>query len=639
MLNQRQLEIVLELCEKPEEYVSASYFAKKQQVSLRTIQNDIKQIKSELQPVSCVEFQSVARKGCRLMIVDPAAFPSVKDSFYRQFSSSTVNYQNERINQILLLLLKQHRAISLYDIETSVFVSRSTLLNDLKRVADVLGKYNLELLRSSNKVVVDGSEVNKRLCMMEQNLIITDSATMISEQNDNGALMKIKDILVETFVSFRRPITEAALNNMIVQLYVSLQRMQDWFFIAPTDLEITEQLKPEQEIAAEVFQRFGRQYLIRVPEAEIDYLALYMRGQGNFTSADVISKEVDELVLAALTEIRDTHGIDLTDNLKLRIALSLHTAPLIVRLKYNMQLKNHLVDYIRQTFPQGFDLGIYFSAYLQKMFHKRVSDDETAFLAIHLYNALVEQQRAKGTKRILVISAMRQSENILLRQTLLNWLSDEIAELAFVAPEDVQEDHMDLYDIFLTTEKGKFYDMGLAFYINPFPTQNDYLNLKLAIDGFRSIDDITSIFHKDLFFVFHGEQREGILRRLAKSATQYFQIEPGALEDAVLQREHLGSTFFGNGIAAPHPIAAVSSDSFVAVAELPREVEWDEEKNMVNLVLMVCIGKNNTKAFQLWNYLSKVFADRHFVEKIIPDPSYEHFISLLKETISDNFKT
>lgn len=40
MLNQRQLEILLELFEKPEVYMTASYFSGKHQCSLRTIQND-----------------------------------------------------------------------------------------------------------------------------------------------------------------------------------------------------------------------------------------------------------------------------------------------------------------------------------------------------------------------------------------------------------------------------------------------------------------------------------------------------------------------------------------------------------------------------------------------------------------------
>lgn len=65
MFNRRQLEILLELCENPGRYMATSYFAQKQQVSLRTIQGDMKAIRNELAEYPCVAFQSVPPKGSR----------------------------------------------------------------------------------------------------------------------------------------------------------------------------------------------------------------------------------------------------------------------------------------------------------------------------------------------------------------------------------------------------------------------------------------------------------------------------------------------------------------------------------------------------------------------------------------------
>lgn len=230
---------------------------------------------------------------------------------------------------------------------------------------------------------------------------------------------------------------------------------------------------------------------------------------------------------------------------------------------------------------------------------------------------------------------MRQSENILLRQTLLNWFSDISSELIFKAPEQIVDEDLDNY-ILLTTEKNNFYDSGLAFYVDPFPGQQDYLNLKLAIDGFQSIDDITSIFYKDLYHISNERDHEAIVQQMCKEACEHFDSEPDEFRDSVIQRENLRSTYWGNGIAVPHPLSAVSSNTFVSVTVLPQAVPWDEERHMVNLVLMVCIGKNNSKAFQLWNYLSKVFTEKDFAKRLLASPTYEHFIQLLKEAISLN---
>lgn len=639
MLNQRQFEILLELCENPGRYMTASYFSGKQQVSLRTVQNDIKALKNELGQYECLEFQSAAPKGSRIVVQDMDKFSALKDRFYQKFGTVAVNYQGERTNQILLLLLKQHRAMTLYDVETSVFVSRSTLLNDLKRVSEVLQKYNLELMRGSNKVMIDGSEVNKRLCISEENLLAAEDTGLFSRQDSHAPMNRIKDVLVETFVKYKRSVSEVELNNTILQLCVAVWRMQDWFFIDSADLaEAGQNIYPEREIAEIIFQKISAEFHLRVPEAEIDYLTLYMKGRGNYTSSDAITQEIDDLVLDGLREIRSHLGIDLTNDLSLRISLGLHCTPLVVRLQYDMQLKNHLVDYIRQTFPQGFDMATYFAAFLQKRYNKKVNEEEIAFIAIHLYKALTDLQTGTGTKKVLVITSLRRSETILLRQTLCNWFEEQIAELAFVLPSEMNESFLDRYDAFITTEKGNYYDMGLALYINQFPNRQDYLNLKLAMDGFESINDILHIFHRDLFETFHREtDRDDILKILCRKSSSFYQLD--GLYEAVMERENLGSTFFGNGIAAAHPIFAVSSDTFVAVGISPQPIDWDTDGNKVHLVMLVNVGKNNSKAFQLWNYLSKIFADRHFTEHLLLDPGYENFLKLLKNAIAEDFET
>lgn len=479
MLSRRQIEILLELCENPNTYMTAPYLAQKQQVSLRTVQGDIKAIKSELAQYPCVELQSTPQKGSRIAVKDTAAFASFKEGFYQQFSNTSLNNQSDRIGKILYLLLNQHRPVSYYDVENSIFISHSTLLNDLKLVNNVLQRYQLEMMRGSNKIMIDGSESNKRRCILEENLMVANAAAVMAGQDNDDLMRKIKDVLVETFVSYKHPVSEVELNNMIVQLLVALQRMENYFFIDADDFETKLETDFELEMARDIMNRLSLVFNRRIPDAEINYFALYMRGRGNFSSSDAISQEVDDLVLDALREIRNAYNIDLTNDVNFRIALGLHCTPMIVRLQYDMQMKNHLVDYIRQNYPQGFDIATFFASVLQKRFNKKVEDGEIAYIAIHMYKALTNLQNNSGTKRVLVISSLRRSENILIRQVLFKWFGDQIAELFFLPPTLMSGEYLDKYDTFLTTEKGEYYERGLAVYINPFPDQHDYLNVKL----------------------------------------------------------------------------------------------------------------------------------------------------------------
>ena len=635
MLSQRQLEILLELCENQDRFMTAAYFADKQQVSIRTIQNDIKAIKSALAEHPCAAFQSSGPKGSRIVVHNAAEFEILKEGLYQQFGKAPMAGQNERVNEVLLLLLRQHRSISYYDVENSFFVSHTTLTGDLKQIGRILQKYHLELMHSSNKITIDGSEINKRRCISEENLLVANAAVILSEDHTEERLSKIKDILVETFVSYQHNVSEVELNNMILSLYVALDRMQNWFFISPGEIEPQTEMGQEREIASAICKRLESEYHLIIPDPEIAYIALYIRGRSN-ASNEVISQEIDDLVLDGLREIRNNSGIDLTNDLNLRISLALHCTQLVLRVRYSMQMNTRIVNYIRQSFPQGFDLATYFAAYLQTRLGKRIHEEEIAFIAIHLYKGLLDLQKNTGTKRILIISSLRRSENILIRQTLYKWFSDQIAELFVIPPSEMNEAYLEKYDTFLTTEKGKYYDMGLAFYINPFPNQQDYLNLKLAMDGFESINDILEIFSRDLFEVFRKElERDNAIDTLCKKSSLRHELQ--GLYEAVIEREKLGSTFFGNGIAAVHPIFPVTSDTFIAVGVSPQPIVWDEEGNKVSLILLVCIGKNNAKAFQLWNYLSKIFADKNFISRLSAQPTYEQFLKLLHGAISEDF--
>lgn len=133
MLNQRQLEILLEFCNHKDEFLKASYLADKFNVSLRTIQGDMKIIKNEIESESSVEIIAKSSKGSCIRVKNYDEFSAFVNSLYQQFTMESLNYPTNRINQILLLLLNRHRAISFYELEEMFFISRSTLINDLKK--------------------------------------------------------------------------------------------------------------------------------------------------------------------------------------------------------------------------------------------------------------------------------------------------------------------------------------------------------------------------------------------------------------------------------------------------------------------------------------------------------------------------
>lgn len=269
MLNQRQIEILLELCNHTEEYLTASYFADKLNVSLRTVQGDMKAIKTELEEESCAHIESKASKGSCIVVEDADEFSAFVNSLYQEYTTVSLNYPTSRISKILLLLLSRHRAVTLSEMEEKYFVSKSTLLNDLKKVEEVLDKFHLELMHGSNKVMVDGFEINKRRCLAEQELYL---AHIKNEHGmsyiDERQLSKIKNILTEKFVEHQYHIMDTDFNNAILFLNIMICRMGDGFYVQPNELDITENLGKEYEISKDIFEKIGRRFFIKITDEE-----------------------------------------------------------------------------------------------------------------------------------------------------------------------------------------------------------------------------------------------------------------------------------------------------------------------------------------------------------------------------------
>lgn len=637
MISQRQIEILLELCKEVDKFLTASYFSKKMNVSLRTVQGDLKVIKDLLGKEGSASIISAASKGTCLHIENHEEFTAFLNSLYQQQAHVSLAYPSNRVLQISIYLLNQHRSVSVNSVADTFFISSSTLHNDFKKMQELLADFELDLLKNDNRILIFGSEINKRRYIVEKNvfLIHTPGGAGI-DYIDEKQIPIIKNLLTEVLIKYKYSVADAEVQNAILLLNIMVKRIQKGFYINPSELDITDCLDVEEEIARDVFDCLRKRYSINITDYEVNYFALYLKGKSNCQSTSMVTLEMDAFIRNAFREIKTRFGIDFTDNINLRIALALHCVPLSIRLKYNMQLKNNMLDYIKQTFPLGYDIGIYFSLLLEERYGKKLSDAEISLIAVHFYSSLLEESYKTGTRRVLVISSLKNSMTLLLRQTLLKWFSGNISKLEFMNEAEVRPETLDQFDIFLTTEKGQMYENGVAMFINSFPDNHDYLNLKLIMDGFKNMESILQIFNQDLFFVNIGRTKEEILKNLCEQANSKFQLE--SLYEEVLKREERGSTYFSEGIAVPHPMYAVSSDTFSAVSVVTEPLEWDAEQNHVSLVVMICIGKNNPQAFQLWDYIAKIFADKSFASRMLEKPDYENFVAIVRESLKDKIQ-
>lgn len=222
MLNNREVEMLKDFYRHAPETLPSNYFVTKYQVSVRTVQTDIKNIRRTLAAQEVATLISKRSLGSRLVVKDPVAFEA---KYLRQKKALSLD-QSGRVKKLCQLLLQQKKPLSKTQIENRLFISGSTLTADLNKMAHIIEPFELELKRNSqNGIQVIGTERNMRRCLSKMGLYETD------HHHDPRAPYRqdIERILVNVLMAHHYHISDTLFQNLIVHIEVSIRRIQEGF--------------------------------------------------------------------------------------------------------------------------------------------------------------------------------------------------------------------------------------------------------------------------------------------------------------------------------------------------------------------------------------------------------------------------
>ena len=129
--------------------------------------------------------------------------------------------------------------------------------------------------------------------------------------------------------------------------------------------------------------------------------------------------------------------------------------------------------------------------------------------------------------------------------------------------------------------------------------------------------------------------KKALLAELASRAANLFKIDERRLFDRVLERERLGSTGIGGGIAIPHGRMSALAQPRGLFARLAYPVDFDAiDERPVDIVFLLVApegaGADHLKALAR---VSRLLRDRGLVEKLRATESAEALYALLVETV------
>lgn len=639
MLTRRMQRILRELMAASSP-VTGKYLADVNRVTVRTIRNDLKRL-DEILNRHGARVESLMGKGYRLVIRE--------DRLFRQFLQSHIEAPGhrlpmtpeERVSHLIRRLLLSDGYLKLEDLADEIYVSKSTLQNDLKLVKERLGKYDIRLIsRPHYGLKVVGREMKLRFCMADTLFSRKDRWHTAQDSPllplPREELERIRQIILKHIQAYHITISDISVHNLQMHIAIACRRIRSGNRVTlyPADLkEIINQR--EYEVAGRIVRDVEDAFGLSFPREEIAYVAIHLLGTkmtmpdegGTLPPEQVVDEKILQLVRAALDKIESELEIDLKQDRKLIMDLALHLKPAIHRYKYGMNIRNPMLEDIKKHYPLAFEAGVIAGMALEEETGIKISEDEVGYLALHLGVAIERKKSTTAPKRCLIVCASGLGTAQLIYYKIKNRFGNRL-------------------DVVGTTEYYNLHRWDLRdidFVISSIPISESLPVPVVEVSAVIGNPDLSRIesyilerksrpihyFHKDLLFLGRRfSSREEVLSFMHERLREKDMVDPDFLE-GIHDREKVAPTAYGNLVAVPHPITPRSDQTFIAVCTLEKPVVWGDRP--VQLILVLSVKRESQEDLQsLYELLGKIIESPALVRSLLKARSVEGFIGVLE---------
>lgn len=619
----RWLQIILLMPE--DDFITNKQLAQALGVSNRTVYSDIAQLNQVLKD-NGAQLITKPHYGVKLLVTDQVKY----HVFLRSLETDAVTVGDNteaRVNKIIEKLIQTDSPIKMDDLGDELYISRSTLKNDLKKARAFLDDFDLQIdYRSYAGMSISGSEKNLRRCLakIEENLIANDGSFLSGDMDDLSALVK------ETFKRHNYKMAAYSFQNFVVHIHVSLNRIRQGKAIALVYHEQNEEDMQLRNLAEDLASSLEQAYGVTFSRAEFQYLLLHLECKQMVSdiSEAIISSDVYELTTRMLKEVQTAFHYDFQHDFELVTNLSVHIVPLRLRLLYDLPFENPMAAEICEGAPLAYEMATVACGVLTQIYGKRVPSDEIAYIALH-FNVAIERYKKKHKKNVLIVCGSGKGSAMLLTYRIKEEYGKFLNVVGTHNSINLSEVDFGNVDYVLTTIHIKEHIPVPVIEISrPFFMGEERSDLQKYFQNNRR-ETLMQYFSEDLFLShLTSESKEAVLKQLCETAAANREVPADAF-DHVMRREALGSTAFGNYVAIPHPDRPMGQESFVVTGILDKPVLWDtDEVQIVFLIFMKAGGDRNLQLF--YRSVSRFLSDKTLVQRLLQNQTYEELIAILE---------
>ncbi len=549
----------------------------------------------------------------------------------------------ERSYYIINKMLLDHTLnLDLFDLCDELYISYSSVKNIISKMNEKFYVYHVKFICKHDFLYIEGEEKNIRKLI---SFVVNESnhnsyIDFLQVQNyfPNYDIDSLRSIIYSTFRKHNFYLNDFTSINYIIHLLIIIDRKKIGKSLNEQVIYNGETDKNTKDLIFDLISKLEDTFHIQFNEFERNDITIFTNTIASY-SISATKKELEKLVdqdIIALTydyinEINNFYHIDLKSDIFLT-PFCLHLKNLIFRAKNNHYISNPFVESIRLNNPVIFDVATYISINLTKKYHINITEDEIAFLAMHI-GAEIERQQCDSSKlSVALICPLYLGLNSKIYNDLLIKFGTMITIEKNVTSES--ELNGDDFDIIFTTYSLQGKHKADIITIDPFKLNSQrqiiedlIINKQKKVKNELSRVNIHNYFHEDLFIVNSKlDTKDEIISYFCNLLVEKEFVNHDFL-DSIYQRENAATTAFGK-IAIPHAMKMNANKTCISVAISKNGILWENEK--VFVVLLIAINKTDSVIFRyLYEQLIESFTDEKFTVDVLHCQTFHDFKKLL----------
>lgn len=609
MSNSKEKSILQFLLKHKERFVTSKELAEHISCSDRTVRNTLKLIDQTMN-IQGVKLISKQGQGFQLFFENQEAYQEFRLTYELSevYSTTSISKGDDRLAFILNKLLFEQVPVLFDDLADELYVSRSTLSHDFKKIRRMLSEYDLSIESRANKgVYVSGEERDKRCFIMDYFLGNQFFKTLHYHVQPNFfdqtlSLEEIARIVLEECQDAKLKLSDFVLQNLVVHIALAMVRIKSGFEIKNLSCQVSNN-DTERKVAKKILARISEVSNQEFPVQEVDYITLHLLAKSQL-SQETQTKISKEEMKRSLVQTFQALGLDdiyhFSSDFQLFEGLITHLMTLQIRLDSRITLNNPLVDEVKKNYSDIFFMTKEILENMETFSQVSISDDEIAYVSLH-FLAAIERRKENDKFSVLAICASGFGAAQMLRNRLETEFGNRLEVVDVIGYYELNQEKIQGIDFIVSAvDLSNLYFQVPVFTVSVFLKNDEIAQIREAMDQMqvsshtkssqinRSASDFKQYFSKDNFLICFNQDKNSLLSNMADglSEGESYNFKESLLH-GIQQREELSSVVFSEKIAVPHPIQALGTDVKIAVAICKDPLLWDDQNSNVQLVFLL----------------------------------------------------